>query len=198
MDNAEGTGVVYLKLTGGALRARAENVSPAQPPVLTQVSFEAPLEQPMPSASQAELASRISLHINALKVRIQELNAEVKARSTPTPGISPDNVKARIQDLNQEIARLDLQIAARTVNEQSHIPATTPVSDLEIAARMVNAEARIPATIPVPVPVSNPPTSPMPQLLSAEMPAESKASSVDQQEINRLITRCLSELKKDE
>jgi hypothetical protein len=78
---AEG-GVVHLQLSAGGLRGRAGEAAPS---LLQPVIDVPPPDVNRLPALQRELARQLNVKIDDLRAKIQALNAQAKARPTPTP-----------------------------------------------------------------------------------------------------------------
>lgn len=157
-------GVVYLELFGGKLRERAGDAPPPLPEAVVVPVRPNPDRIP---ALQRELVRRLTLEIEAIRTKLQDLNARVTARPTP-PDTSAVSGKTTIGELKQGIARIDdrLRILA------SIRPPSAPAPS-QIEVRAVRPVAHTEPIIP------------------------GDAPDASQREINRLIAQCLSDLEKE-
>jgi hypothetical protein len=100
--DAEG-GVVHLQLSAGGLRERAGEAPPALPKPVIDLP---PPETNRIPALQRELVRQLTLKIDDLRAKIQVLNAQVKARSTPPKETPVDAGKTTGGEQKLVIARI--------------------------------------------------------------------------------------------
>ena len=128
-------GVVHLKLSAVGLRERAGNAPlPLPEPV---IDLPPPDTNRIP-AMQRELARQLSLKIEDLRAKIQVLNAQAMARSTPPPIIPVAASKPTVGEQKLVIARI-----------AEPLPVPTPIlAELPVVRPMAHTEPTIPGDAP--------------------------------------------------
>jgi hypothetical protein len=128
-------GVVHLKLSADGLRERTGDAPlPLPKPV---IDLPTPDSTRIP-ALQKELARQLSLKIEDLRAKIQVLNAQAMARSTPPQIIPVDTGKPTVGEQKLVIARI-----------ADPLPILTPVLAEEPTVRPVaHTEPTVPGDVP--------------------------------------------------